>query len=268
MKRLLISAIRIPQSALLLFLATPLHAFPNYALMYKSAFTYLPSCLACHDKDSWDPNKFGKQFGKNGRSRKTFEAVAGLDADGDGIANSIEIQARSNPGDPRSTPKSPGDWLKETGIRPPKKILRVAFPGASDFKVREVIMDEKQAGELSTAWGEPIPDESRYCAIFDASDNAAKAGSGTYLSVDLPGADGPSLLFIASAKPGILSFLKFVEYDGTKKLAKEKVWKGLLGKSRADLLKDTSVKGPEKEIQAFKQALVRGLLVLETTWDK
>src|SRR6185295_14039738 len=131
-------------------------AFPNYAVLYKSTFTYLPSCTACHEQESWEPNDFGKDFLKQGRSRFPFENIAKKDSDGDGIANYLEIQAKSNPGDPHSTPKRPGDWLDQAGIRPPKKILAAAFPGSSDFKVREVVLDAAQTKALTKAWGETL----------------------------------------------------------------------------------------------------------------
>jgi hypothetical protein len=251
---------------LLLLLAAPAQAFPNYAVLYKSKYGYLPSCLACHDQDSWQPNKYGKEFRAAGRNLNAFDAIAAKDADGDGIKNLEEILAKANPGDPQSTPKHPGDWLNEAGIHPPQKLLKAAFDGASTFKVKEVTLTKDQDAALSKKWGAALPDESRYSVVFDAMRDKEKAGAGTYLSVDLPGAKGASLLFVASAKPGVLSFLKLIEYDGTGSL--KNVWTPLVGKTREELLKDESIKGPKDEIAAFKNAIARGLLVIESTWDQ
>lgn len=240
-------------------------AFPNYAVLFKSTFTYLPSCLACHEQDSWDNNDFGKQFGDAGRDLKAFAAIPNKDADGDGFSNYAEILAKSNPGDPHSTPKRPGDWLKEAGVHAPKKLLQSAFAGSSRFEVREYPLDEKQVKALSDRWGGALPDESRFSVLFQAYKDTELAGTGTYLSVDLPGFDGPTLLFIGSDKPGTLSFLKLIEYDGTRSLQKEKAWAAIIGKNGEGILKDASIKGPPKEIEAFKKAVVRGLLVIESS---
>lgn len=253
---------------LLMLLAVPAQAFPNYAVLYKAKYGYLPSCLACHDQDSWQNNKFGKEFSRAGRNLKAFDAIADKDADGDGFKNLEEIVGKSNPGDPQSTPKHAGDWLAEAGIHPPQKLLKAAFEGASAFKVTEVTLTQDQADALAKKWGAALPDESRYAVVFEAMRDAAKAGAGTYLSVDLPGAKGASLFFIGSEKPGVLTFLKIIEYDGTRSLKKESVWSALLGKSREDLLKDASIKGPAEEIAAFKNAIARGLLVIEASWDQ
>lgn len=52
-----------------------------------------------------------------------------MDSDQDGFVNLDEIQAKSNPGDPRSTLSNPGDWLAELGEVPvPEKAPTQALP--------------------------------------------------------------------------------------------------------------------------------------------
>ncbi|MEK7746916.1 MAG: hypothetical protein AAB576_09640, partial [Elusimicrobiota bacterium] len=113
-------------------------AIPPYARLFKARYRYAPSCTACHDKDSWDLTAYGKAFFKNGRGFKAFEAAESLDSDGDGTPSGAEIKASSNPGDPRSRPDKPGDWLKEEKpLKAPARKLKAMFPEADSFAVRE-----------------------------------------------------------------------------------------------------------------------------------
>lgn len=239
----------------------PVRAFPNYAALYKASYAYLPACNACHDPDSWDLNRFGLDFRKKGRDLKALKAIEPLDSDGDGGANGREISARANPGDPQSTPKRPGPWLKEAVLRPPSKLLKAAFPGAA-FSVLELEFSALQTQALSKLWEEALPDESRFPVLFAADKGGKRAGYGTYLSADLPGRDGPSLFFICSDTSGKLLRLKVLGYRGSRGLSKEKAWKGLLGGTAGEITGLQGVKGPADEILSVKRALARGLLVI------
>lgn len=254
--------------AVLSSLPTCAAAFPNYAILFKSTFTYLPSCTVCHQADSWENNDFGKQFRDEGRSLKALEKIANRDADGDAIANYLEILAKSNPGDPRSTPKRPGDWLKDAAIRPPKKLMKFAFPDADAYEVREMELRGERAKAVEKLWGAPLPDESRYAALFVALKEGKPSGAGTYLSVELPGYEAkPTLLFVAADAAGKLAYLKIIEYEGTPSLSKDKAWKDLLGKDAEAILKDAGIKGPPEEVASFKAAVRRGLLTVEAGKD-
>lgn len=256
-------------AVLLSLLAAPAWAFPNYAFLYKSTFSYLPSCLACHEQESWEPNGFGKQFLKAGRDLKAFAAIQDADGDQDGITNYLEIAAKANPGDPASRPGRTGDWLRDAGIRPPKKNLAKAFPAARTYRTLEYPLTEDARRDLEQALGAPAPDESRFSVLFPAFAEKDLQGIGTYLSVDLPGHEGhPTLLFIGSDRPGRLSFLKLIEYEGSRSLRKEKAWSPLLGKSSGDILKGGGIPGPAAEVEAFKKAVVRGLLVIASAWQE
>jgi hypothetical protein len=57
---------------------------------------------------------YGRDFLGAGANLEAFERIAKMDSDGDGFANLDEIKARSNPGDPGSTPADPGGWLAGT----------------------------------------------------------------------------------------------------------------------------------------------------------
>lgn len=245
-------------------LGGPVYAFPNYAALYRAAYAYLPSCNACHDQDSWDLNKFGRDFRGKGRDLKALKAVENLDSDGDGGGNGLEISARANPGDPQSTPERPGSWLKDAGIHPPSKLLKAAFPGAA-FSVLELELGALQIQALSKQWGEALPDESRFPVLFAADKGGKREGYGAYLSADLPGADGPSLFFICSDPAGKLLRLKILEYRGSRGLSREKAWKELLGKTAGEITGVRGIRGPEDEILSVNKALARGLLVIRAS---
>ena len=71
---------------------------------YGTEGTRLDSCITCH-LSSWpEPsgplNPYGVDFSKAGHSPEAFEAIEGLDSDGDGFSNKIEIENRTFPGDP------------------------------------------------------------------------------------------------------------------------------------------------------------------------
>lgn len=245
----------------------PVQAFPNYAALYKASYGYLPACGACHDPDSWDLNRFGRDFSGKGRDLKALKAAENLDSDGDGGANGLEISARANPGDPQSTSKRPGPWLKDAGIHPPSKLLKAAFPGAA-FSVLELKLEALQIQALSKQWGEALPDESLFPVLFAADKGGKREGYGAYLSADLPGRDGPSLFFICADPAGKLLRLKILEYRGSRGLSKEKAWKELLGRTAGEITGFQGIAGPADEVLSVKRTLARGLLMIRASEER
>jgi hypothetical protein len=70
----------------------------------------LSTCDSCHRltdhgrKPGNTLTPFGLDYKKNGRNAAAFTAIAKLDSDGDGASNGVEIEAKTNPGDPLSAP--------------------------------------------------------------------------------------------------------------------------------------------------------------------
>jgi hypothetical protein len=83
----------------------------QFLAAYPAAKAKLGKCTTCHTaalpkKDSWDLNAYGRDLYGKGFDKATkkydFKKVEGLDSDGDGVKNSDEIKAGTNPGDKAS----------------------------------------------------------------------------------------------------------------------------------------------------------------------
>jgi mono/diheme cytochrome c family protein len=93
--------------------SVPAVALPEYQdglfARYPGAAASLGQCVACHeDPSSGSLNPFGIAFLGNGYALNA--ALAGLDSDGDGFTNGVELTASpaTAPGDPKSKPGSLG----------------------------------------------------------------------------------------------------------------------------------------------------------------
>ena len=124
---------------LMLCLPTVATAMPSFARAYKQEAGYMPSCNACHrDGGGSTLDGYGEAFKKAGKNTAAFARIASLDSDGDGSSNSSEMQAKSNPGDKRSTPKAPGDWLDVVSVIP--REVRQAFPGVLTWLPQDALL--------------------------------------------------------------------------------------------------------------------------------
>lgn len=100
---------------------------PAFARLYKQEYGYMPSCNACHSDGGGSAlNPYGKAFKAAGKNTAAFARIAAADSDGDGKANAAEAQAKANPGDRRSTPSAPGEWLDVASLIP--REVRAQFP--------------------------------------------------------------------------------------------------------------------------------------------
>lgn len=121
-----------------LFVSTA-QAEPAFARLYKNQFGYQPSCNACHKDGGGSPlNSYGEQFKQHKMTAAAFGAIAKLDADGDGVDNAAEAQAKSNPGSDKSTPQKPGDWLDTASLIP--KEVQAAFPGIRAYLPKDAVL--------------------------------------------------------------------------------------------------------------------------------
>jgi len=134
-------------TAAVLTLQSAAQAAPAYARLYKQQYGYMPSCNACHTEGGGSPlGPFGKAFKVSGKNLAAFALIAAADSDGDGIANAIEAQGKSNPDDKASTPKQPGMWLDTEGLIP--KEIRAIFPGVLDWVPQDATLSP---ADLATA---------------------------------------------------------------------------------------------------------------------
>lgn len=156
-------------------------ALPPYQRLYQAKYGYKPSCTACHDRDSWENTAYGKAFWKSGRNLGSFAKIEGADHDEDGIPSGAESDARANPGDPRSTPKRLGDWLKGAAeVAPPRKHLSALFPEADRFQYGEAEVTASLRGRIEKLPGVELRDEDLYPSYFEAFAGERKLGAALY----------------------------------------------------------------------------------------
>lgn len=126
-----------------LVLATPAHAEPAFARLYKQQFGYAPSCNACHKDGGGTPlNPYGQQFKDAGMNLAAFAKIARADADGDGAANEDESRARANPGSKSSTPAAKGDWLDTASLIP--REVQAQFPSVSAYLPQDAVLTDSE----------------------------------------------------------------------------------------------------------------------------
>ncbi len=251
---------RVPLAMLLLLGAGAVQAMPPYARFYKEKYGVLPSCIVCHQSKDWRMTGYGEDFQKNGRDLAAMSAIEGKDSDGDGAKNIDEIRAQSNPGDPASTPKRLGDWLKDAKIMAPAKPMARAFPGAAVDVSLPVWTDDQRkalAGE---------GDEALYPVVFTAKSSDGKtAGRAVYVSYDLPGvAEGDNMLLVMADASGAVAGLRFIHHHGNKDVKQEAFLDGFKGRT-LDALGDgpAAPAGAEKDAKALAGGVRKALVILK-----
>jgi len=170
-------------TGIFLFLeATTLFSFPAKRRLFELKYGFKTVCNQCHiDGGGSENNDYGIAFHRQGQNLAAFSKIEVLDSDGDGFSNLEEIKATSNPGDPRSTPKKPGNYMQdqvETFI--PKKNLQKLFTNASQFKAVEGIILEEKKSQLEKKIGLSLNEDEQVPTFFEAY-----AKSGEKLGVGL-----------------------------------------------------------------------------------
>ncbi|HUR40883.1 MAG TPA: hypothetical protein VM240_06900 [Verrucomicrobiae bacterium] len=132
---------RLLVALILASLAPPSAAEPAFARLYQQQFGYRPACHACHKDGGGTPlNAYGQQFKQGGKTLAAFGKIASRDADGDGVSNSDEATARSNPGNKASIPAAKGPWLETAGLIP--KEIQAVFPDVRTWLPKDALLTE------------------------------------------------------------------------------------------------------------------------------
>ncbi|MFT7371933.1 MAG: hypothetical protein ACI9T9_000612 [Oleiphilaceae bacterium] len=118
------------------------YAMPSFARQFKHQYGYIPSCQACHKDGGGSPlNDYGQAFKDNGENNAAFTLIATLDSDKDGFNNGLEASQKANPGNIKSTPSDPGEWLDLSSLIP--KAVQKLFPDATAWKPLDAILTDK-----------------------------------------------------------------------------------------------------------------------------
>lgn len=164
----------------LFFQVTTLFSFPAKRRLFELKYGYKTVCNQCHvDGGGSENNDYGLEFHRKGQNLAAFAKIEQLDSDADGFSNLAEIQAKSNPGDPRSTPKKPDNYMQaETETFIPKKFLSKLFPTASQFKIVEGIMPQEKKKEFENKVGLVLTEDEQVPTFFEAyAKNSQKLGT-------------------------------------------------------------------------------------------
>jgi hypothetical protein len=118
------------------------YSMPSFARQFKHQYGYIPSCQACHKDGGGSPmNDYGQAFKDNGENNAAFTLIATLDSDKDGFKNGLEATQKANPGNKKSIPSEPGEWLDLSSLIP--KAVQKLFPDASAWKPLDAILTDK-----------------------------------------------------------------------------------------------------------------------------
>jgi len=137
---------------------------------------------------------------------EAFAKIEGADPDKDGATSIEEILAKSNPGDPASTPKRPGNWLsRKEEIQPPRRPLAALFPSATDYRYKEVELSGTAKARAEKTLGRPLSDEERYSTYFEALAGGKVVGRAAYASTS---GEDPCIFLVAVRAYGIVAGLR------------------------------------------------------------
>lgn len=134
--------IQLSLAVILLLESAYSYAMPAYARQYKQHYGYTPSCHACHKEGGGTPlNFYGQAYKDQGQNKAALKLIAEFDSDKDGIANGVEASKKSNPGNAKSTPNKPGNWLDLSSLIP--KEVQELFSKASAWKPLDATLTAK-----------------------------------------------------------------------------------------------------------------------------
>lgn len=158
-----------------------LSSLPIYRNMVSTRQGVLVNCMLCHSQDSWNLNRFGEDFMKEGRGFKALEILDLKDSDLDKVLTVKEWKAGSNPGDPASTPKRPGNWLKKAkATYPPKKILSPHFPTGVTYRVQEGRLPDAVSKHVEKVIAGKLRYEEKYPCLFWVEQDKKPVGLAGY----------------------------------------------------------------------------------------
>ncbi len=184
-----------PAAVLASFLltASSAGAEPSFARLYQSRYGYPPSCSACHRQGGGSPlGGYGEALKKAGANAQGLASIEGLESDGDGFENGKEAAARSNPGDPTSTPASKGNWLDPANLIP--KEVQAAFPGIRTYKPIDAILTAREV-ERAAALGVALDAKEENIIYLPLEGNEPR---GAAIIVAAPFGKRPLFLMVAT----------------------------------------------------------------------
>jgi hypothetical protein len=250
-------------------------ALPAYRRLWEKTNGYNVSCGICHVRGGGSElTGYGKDFQRFGMTPGALEAIADRDSDGDGAKNLDEITARSNPGDPRSTPTNPTDWLQhiEESMLPLEQLGKL-FPGAKMFSSLEGTLSDTQIQQVESSFGSKILEEDAVPTFYFAIERQGDRLKRTGVSLFVPFAGGEDKLSVAVAADlsGNVISVVLVQNKLDKRLAEGRFLEQFIGKSANDPLvvgKDIEpVPGLESPSVMVAGSVKKALLIIDAVFS-
>ena len=266
-------------AASVLVSAVPVWALPAYRRLwvrqYSASYTSM-TCLLCHASyGGSELTPYGQDFQRYGATPATFKAIERLDSDGDGALNLDEIAAKANPGDARSTPASPGNWLKniEKSALPTEQLEKL-FPGVKAFSALEGALSNKQIQQAESLLGSPLSQEDAVPVFYFA--NREQDGKSRRIGVALyvkPAAGAEDFTVAVGADlSGRVTKVLLVENRLDERLADEEFLGQFVGKSAGDSMmvgaNIRSVPGLDSASQQVAGSVRKALLIIAGAFSR
>ena len=237
-----------------------LWALPPFRSLFQAKYGYKADCTLCHVSDDWSLGAYGRGFLKNGMNFAALDALYDIDVDKDGFLTSDEIKAKSNPGDPQSTPEHIGHWLNSiVPLKAPVKVLKQVFPEADLFQTLERPLTDTEIAQIKRSTPSfALTDSDKFAVVFLAkNDRGIVLGGATYVPVSEVTKSGTDVhVFLLSANPNGKIIQMETIHAHRKELKDPAFLKLFQGIWPEDLLKSKIPKGvnPALAVSIFNQA--------------
>ena len=247
-------------------------ALPSSRRLFEAKYGYKVTCDLCHENGGGSSSSdYGKVFLRSGANFQAFAKIEKRDSDGDGIPNLEEIQAKSNPGDPRSTPEKPGDWLAEAGKVPvPEKPLKELFKGAEAFAAVEGSLNEAQVTFVQSNTGESLTEDDKVPTFYFAIAQGKRFAVAQFIRVE--GKKQPISVAVAVDIKGQIRMVKVLKSEEDKRLGEETFLNQFVSKAYRDPFKVgtdlTAVMGQEALSQTFATEIRKALWMVQAVFAK
>ena len=247
-------------------------ALPAYSRLFQAKYGYRVGCNLCHTAGGGSTvTDYGRDFLRAGANFGAFAKLEARDSDGDGSPNLDEIKQKSSPGDARSLPKSPGDWLGEAEkVSVPQKDLKRLFADADAFAALEGSLKSAQVGGVEARLGLKLTDEDKVPTFYFALKAGKKYAVAQFVSVATP--KGPMSVAVALDTSAAVTSVRILKNPDDKTVEDTAFLKQFSGKRQGDALvvgKDiVSAPGNPKLSQEVATAVHKASAIMNAVFGK
>ena len=209
-------------------------ALPAYSRLFQAKYGYRVTCQACHSAGGGSAvNEYGRDFLRRGANLGAFARLEAMDSDADGAKNLVEITAKANPGDPRSTPAAIGDWLAGADApQIPDVDLKKIFPSADTFAAVEGSLKAAQVKAIEAAAGVKLSPEDKLPTFYFAIKGGKRYAVAEFISFQ--SSAGLVSVAVAMDTAGVVSGIKILTNPASKAIEGPAFVGQFKGKKRGD----------------------------------